>query len=108
VSIDGFQFPQATPDAEACLIEREHQEIASRVLQAMGERDRELLIRFYLREQSPRQIQEELSLSETQFRLIKSRAKARFTDLCREAIRPIRPKQIRPEVFYRPAVRLSA
>ena len=36
---------------------------------------------FYLREQSQEQICEEMKLTETQFRLLKSRAKARFGEL---------------------------
>ena len=44
-------------------------------------RDRELLIRFYLNEQAPDVICRDMGLTETQFRLIKSRAKARFGEL---------------------------
>jgi hypothetical protein len=40
-------------------------------------------MRFYLQEQSPRQICRDLGLTPTQFRLTKSRAKARFTELGR-------------------------
>jgi RNA polymerase sigma-70 factor, ECF subfamily len=51
------------------------------VLDRMTERDREILTRFYLYEQSQEQICEEMELSETQFRLLKSRAKARFGEI---------------------------
>ena len=44
-------------------------------------RDSEILSRFYLDEQSREEICEEMNLSETQFRLLKSRAKARFGEL---------------------------
>jgi RNA polymerase sigma-70 factor (ECF subfamily) len=44
-------------------------------------RDKEILTRFYLREQSQEQICAEMSLTETQFRLLKSRAKARFGEI---------------------------
>ena len=52
-----------------------------RILKSLPQRDREILIRFYLHEQRPEQICEDMNLSETQFRLIKSRAKARFGEL---------------------------
>lgn len=51
------------------------------ILKQLSERDRAILTRFYLNEQSQEQICEEMHLTETQFRLLKSRAKARFGDL---------------------------
>jgi RNA polymerase sigma-70 factor (ECF subfamily) len=66
----------AHPDPENKAIERENQELALRILQSIPKRDREVLIRFYFREESPAQICQALNLTETQFRLIKSRAKA--------------------------------
>lgn len=69
------------PDPECVAIESEKNEVAMRVLNSITQRDREVLIRFYLKEQTPRQICRELELTDTQFRLIKSRAKARFGEL---------------------------
>jgi len=69
------------PDPERGVIERENTEIAMRVLRGMNRRDRELLIRFYLKEQPQEHICREMRLSATQFRVIKSRAKARFGEL---------------------------
>jgi len=51
------------------------------VLDELSGRDREILTRFYLWEQSQDQICMEMLLTETQFRLLKSRAKARFGEL---------------------------
>ena len=51
------------------------------ILQQLSERDREILTRFYLHEESQEEICRNMSLSETQFRLLKSRAKARFGEL---------------------------
>jgi DNA-directed RNA polymerase specialized sigma subunit len=51
------------------------------VLRSMSARDREILTRFYLQEQTQEQICAEMNLTETQFRLLKSRAKARFGEL---------------------------
>jgi RNA polymerase sigma factor (sigma-70 family) len=70
-------------DPERGAIEKQNEELALRVLHSIGKRDREVLTRFYLKEQSATQICRELNLTETQFRLIKSRAKARFGELGR-------------------------
>jgi RNA polymerase sigma-70 factor, ECF subfamily len=69
------------PDPEHGAIERQNEELAMRILNSISKRDREVLIRFYLDEQTPEQICRTMGLSETQFRLIKSRAKARFGEL---------------------------
>ena len=50
-------------------------------------RDREILTRFYLLNQSQEQICDEMGLNNTQFRLLKSRAKARFGELGRRTLR---------------------
>lgn len=47
------------------------------LLASASARDREILTRFYLYEQTRQQICDEMDLTETQFRLAKSRAKAR-------------------------------
>ena len=72
------------PDPEQESIDRQRQEIARRVLNGIPRRDREVLIRFYLNEQLPGQICREMGLTDTQFRLLKSRAKARFGELGRQ------------------------
>ena len=51
------------------------------ILDRLSPRDREILNRFYLQEQPQEQICREMNLTETQFRLLKSRAKARFGEL---------------------------
>ena len=62
------------PDPERQVIERENQQVAMRVLGGLSKRDRDVLTRFYLQEQSAEEICRDLNLTETQFRLIKSRA----------------------------------
>jgi len=69
------------PDPERNAIERQNMDLAMRVLNTLPKRDREVLVRFYMKEQSPQQICREMKLTATQFRLTKSRAKARFTEL---------------------------
>ena len=67
-------------------IARERVEIVKEVLAGISPRDREILTRFYLKEQTQQQICAEMSLSETQFRLLKSRAKARFGEIGRRKL----------------------
>jgi RNA polymerase sigma-70 factor (ECF subfamily) len=51
------------------------------VLDSLSKRDRDILVRFYLNEEPQEQICREMALTETQFRLLKSRAKARFGEI---------------------------
>ena len=71
--------PEGNPEEKAIFCQRT--ELINRVLGELSHRDREILTRFYLLEQSQDQICSEMALSETQFRLLKSRAKARFGEL---------------------------
>lgn len=71
--------PNVSPEENAIFAERK--EIIRHVLSEIPARDREILTRFYLLEQSQEQICAEMELSTTQFRLLKSRAKARFGEL---------------------------
>jgi RNA polymerase sigma factor (sigma-70 family) len=68
-----------SPNPERTAILIEQRTIARRILDSLCERDREVLIRFYMNEETAERIQHELGLTETQFRLIKSRAKSRFS-----------------------------
>ena len=69
------------PDPERQVIDSQNQDVALRVLGGLSKRDREVLVRFYLQEQSAEEICRDLKLTDTQFRLIKSRAKARYGEL---------------------------
>jgi len=71
--------PRENPEENAML--RQRNELIQKVLSELSDRDREVLTRFYLHEQSQDQICTEMGLTETQFRLLKSRAKARFGEL---------------------------
>jgi RNA polymerase sigma-70 factor, ECF subfamily len=51
------------------------------ILNQLSERDRDILTRFYLHEETQEEICQQMDLTETQFRLLKSRAKARFGEL---------------------------
>jgi RNA polymerase sigma factor (sigma-70 family) len=78
----------ASPERSA--MEGEFQEMAKRILSGLRERDREVLMRFYIDEQSAGEICRDLRLTQTQFRLVKSRAKARFIELCRRRMGRLR------------------
>jgi RNA polymerase sigma factor (sigma-70 family) len=65
-----------TPEQKA--IRTQNSDLMKQLLNECSARDREILTRFYLLEQSQEQICEEMGISETQFRLLKSRAKQRF------------------------------
>jgi RNA polymerase sigma-70 factor (ECF subfamily) len=71
--------PRGNPEEAAMF--RQRVQIIRKVLDELPARDKEILTRFYLREQSQEQICAEMSLTETQFRLLKSRAKARFGEI---------------------------
>jgi len=73
-----------TPEEAAIL--SQHEQVAEALLRSISRRDREILTRFYLREQTQEEICAEMNLSDTQFRLLKSRAKARFGELGRKRL----------------------
>ena len=93
--------PGSNPEDAAVFQQRV--EIIKHVLDELGDRDREILTRFYLREQSQEQICSEMDLSETQFRLLKSRAKARFGELGKKKL----AHRAFGEVFVRTSAGLS-
>lgn len=78
---DGPELADQRPTPERSRLEAEQQEMMHALLRLLKERDREILSRFYLDGQSQEQICSEMSLTATQFRLYKSRAKARFCTL---------------------------
>ena len=71
---------------EERIIDLEATEIMERVMRGMNIREREILTRFYLLEQSPEVICKEMHLNLTQYRLMKSRAKGRFGELGKRSI----------------------
>ncbi len=65
---------------------RQKLDLMKSVLSELTDRDREILTRFYLNEQTQEEICQDMDLSDTQFRLLKSRAKARFGELGRKKL----------------------
>lgn len=73
--------PDVASSPEQRAIQKQKSGIMRAVLDELSDRDREVLTRFYLREESQEEICDAMNLSETQFRLLKSRAKTRFGEL---------------------------
>lgn len=71
---------------EGAMLCQQQTSIVRDVLAELSERDRDILTRFYVEEQSAQQICEEMDLTMTQFRLLKSRAKNRFGELGRKRV----------------------
>ncbi len=79
-------LPDERESPEESVISRQRVEIMETVLRSVSRRDREILTRFYLMEQTQEEICADMDLSDTQFRLLKSRAKARFGELGRRTL----------------------
>jgi len=75
---DSIAFCDRSPNPEEECMRLQKREMAARILVAMPACQREVLIRFYLQRQEPGEIQHAMRLTATQFRLMKSRAKAYF------------------------------
>lgn len=76
----------AEPTPEQQALAGEKVKLMKQVLREMSSRDFEILSRCYLREQSPERICSEMALTLVQFHLLKSRAKARLTELMRRKL----------------------
>ncbi len=73
--------PGPEPSPEEIAERQEQRVLAAQILQRISERDREILVRFYVMEQSRGRICQHMGLTDTQFRLFKSRAMARLGTL---------------------------
>ena len=85
-------------DPERGLIDEDRKAIATAVLVALRPKQREALIRFYVKEQSAEEVQAAMGLTATQFRLLKSRAKQRYAELVRNRLicRPLAMTEVDP------------
>ena len=80
------RVPDGRKTPEQMAAAKQLAELVSATLNALNPRDREILVRFYLWEQTGEEICREMSFSPTQFRVFKSRAKARFGELGRKTV----------------------
>jgi RNA polymerase sigma-70 factor (ECF subfamily) len=76
----------AEPTPEQQVIAGQKLTLMMDMLRGMCDRDFEVLSRFYLREQPPEQICAEMELTQVQFQLLKSRAKARLAGIMRKKL----------------------
>jgi RNA polymerase sigma-70 factor (ECF subfamily) len=76
----GVRVADRNISPEEAAIQTQNSQIMEEILRDCSRRDREILTRFYLLEQTQEQICAEMGLNDTQFRLLKSRAKQRFSD----------------------------
>jgi len=74
----GKGAPDSQPSPEELAQVVESRAVVHEALSGLPERHREVLVRFYLQGQGSEEICREMSLTPTQFRLAKSRAKERF------------------------------
>src|SRR5579871_3584382 len=84
----GLGLTDLGPNPERRVINEQNLALAMSILNSLHKREREVLMRFYLKEQTADQICSDMDLTETQFRLIKSRAKARFGELGKRRMAP--------------------
>jgi RNA polymerase sigma-70 factor (ECF subfamily) len=78
VETAGLLIADRKRNLEQLVMVRQKADLMKSALAQLSRRDREILVRFYLHEQGEEQICREMDLSETQFRLVKSRAKEKY------------------------------
>lgn len=78
----------AGPEEQA--LKQQKIQIMKTAMRELSDRDFEVLTRFYLHEQPAERIQEEMSLTKTQFDLLKARAKVRLMQSIRRKLTPNR------------------
>jgi RNA polymerase sigma factor (sigma-70 family) len=83
----GVTVADRTENPEQVAMIQERVSLMKSSLAALSDRDREILVRFYLKEEPVEKICQEMSLTETQFRLFKSRAKAKFGEIGQKKIK---------------------
>jgi RNA polymerase sigma-70 factor, ECF subfamily len=83
-SVFSLASPHASAEKE--MISREQRDLVRWTLAQLSGREREILSRFYVQEQTQQQICLEMGLSHTQYRLLKWRSKAHFGQLSRRQI----------------------
>jgi RNA polymerase sigma-70 factor (ECF subfamily) len=74
------------PTPEQQTLAQEKVALMKQVLREMSDRDFEVLTRSYIREQPAERICADMGLTQTQYQLLKSRAKARLSELMRHKL----------------------
>ena len=91
LDVNSSLISTSEPDPETNAYRREQLQIASGLLRRLPTRQKEILRRFYFEDQSEEQICEEMGLTYNQFRLAKSRSRARLRQMYEAAEVPRRP-----------------
>ena len=99
VTVPRVEDHRASPEEKA--IESQQARVVRTLLEELPERDREVLRRFYILEQSQEQICRDMQLTETQYRLMKSRAKNRLVELGRKRV--VAPNIVDREILRKKA-----
>jgi DNA-directed RNA polymerase specialized sigma24 family protein len=86
--LDQVNIPDRRNNVEYNVYRQQKMRIVREILGSMQKRDRDVLERFYVMEQSKEQICSEMNLTPTQFRLLKSKAKSTFAKLGRRRLKP--------------------
>jgi RNA polymerase sigma-70 factor (ECF subfamily) len=85
----GLELPDRQPGALASLLREEKARLARQVLQNLGsDRDRQILLRYYLCEERPERICSDLGLTSEHFYRVLHRARKRYRRLFEEQLDP--------------------
>ena len=87
----GFAIPDPRSTPEQMLVAEERVAVMRKALLSLRPNEREVLTRFYLQEQSPETIQQEMKLTSTQYRLLKSRSKQKLERVTADAAQVSKP-----------------
>jgi len=79
--LEHTNIPDRRINLELTIYRQQKKRIVQEILHEMPKRDRDVLERFYVHEQSKEQICREMNLTLNQFRLLKSKAKSTFAKL---------------------------
>lgn len=85
--LEHSNIPDRRSSVEHNIYRQQKMRIVREILGSMPSRDRDVLNRFYVEEQTKEQICEEMNLTPTQFRLLKSKAKSTFAKLGRRRLK---------------------
>jgi RNA polymerase sigma factor (sigma-70 family) len=78
-----FQLGSHAPDPERALLIDERRRIAQGTFLGLKPKQREVLTRFYLNDESRESIQQAMGLTKNTFRLLKTRSKAAYEKRCK-------------------------
>jgi RNA polymerase sigma-70 factor (ECF subfamily) len=95
----GLSVADRNDNPEQQSMATEQTRLLKTALESLSPRDREILVRFYLNEESQERICREMSLTDTQFRLTKSRAKGKFGAIGRKSLTSSHAPPVLPRIF---------